>query len=86
MENKKQKTCFVIMGFGIKTDFRTGRDIDLDKTYKNIIKPVFDKLGFLCFRADDIKHSGVIDYHMYDNIIKADFVLADISTLNPNVL
>ena len=74
------------MGFGIKTDFKTGREIDLDKTYKNIIKPVFDSLDFLCFRADDIKHSGVIDIPMYENIIKADFVLADISTLNPNVL
>lgn len=81
-----EKTCFVIMGFGIKTDFRTGRDIDLDKTYNNIIKPVFEELGFLCYRADDIKHSGVIDIPMYENILKSDFVVADISTLNPNVL
>lgn len=81
-----EKTCFVIMGFGIKTDFRTGRDIDLDKTYNNIIKPVFEELGFLCYRADDIKHSGVIDIPMYENILKSDFVIADISTLNPNVL
>lgn len=81
-----EKTCFVIMGFGIKTDFRTGRDIDLDKTYHNIIKPVFDELGFICYRADDIKHSGMIDIPMYENILKADFVLADISTLNPNAI
>lgn len=80
------KTCFVIMGFGIKTDFRTGRDIDLDKTYHNIIRPVFKKLGFLCYRADDIKHSGIIDIPMYENILKSDFVIVDISTLNPNVL
>lgn len=82
----KQNTCFVIMGFGVKTDLGTGRDIDLDKTYKNIIKPVFEELNFLCFRADEIKHSGVIDIHMYENIIKADFVVADISTLNANAI
>lgn len=81
-----EKTCFVIMGFGIKTDFKTGREIDLDKTYNTIIKPVFDELGFLCYRADDIKHSGLIDIPMFENILKADFVIADISTLNPNVL
>lgn len=81
-----QKTCFVIMGFGIKTDYRTGKEIDLDKTYKTIIKPAFEDLGFLCFRADEIKHSGIIDIPMYQNIVKADFVLADISTLNANVL
>lgn len=81
-----KKTCFVIIGYGIKTDYKSGRDIDLDKTYRTIIEPVFTDLGFLCFRASDIKHSGSIDLHMYESILKADFVIADISTLNPNVL
>jgi len=81
-----EQVCFVIMGFGIKNDFRTGREIDLDKTYKNIIKPVFEELGFICKRADDVKHSGVIDIPMYEYILKSDFVIADISTLNPNVM
>ncbi len=26
-------TCFVIMGFGVKTDYRTSRVLDLDKAY-----------------------------------------------------
>lgn len=81
-----QKTCFVIIGYGIKTDFATGRDINLDKTYTNIIEPVFKELGFLCFRASDIQHSGMIDLPMFENILKADFVVADLTTLNPNVL
>lgn len=81
-----QKTCFVIIGFGVKTDYTTGREIDLDKTFKNIIEPVFKELGFLCYRAMDIQHSGVIDVPMYENILKADFVVADITTLNANVL
>ena len=79
-----KKTCFVIMGFGVKTDFRSGRKLNLDKTYEHIIKPVFEELDFHCFRADEIKHSGVIDKHMFEHIVKADFVIADISTLNPN--
>lgn len=81
-----EKTCFVIIGYGIKVDYATGREIDLDKTYKNIIEPVFKELGFLCYRASDIQHSGVIDIPMYENILKADFVVADLTTLNPNVL
>lgn len=72
------------MGFGVKTDFRSGRKLDLDKTYEHIIKPVFQELDFHCLRADEIKHSGVIDKHMFEHIIKSDFVIADISTLNPN--
>jgi len=81
-----QKTCFVIIGYGVKTDYATGRQIDLDKTFKNIIEPVFTELGFVCFRASDIQHSGMIDLPMYENILKADFVVADLTTLNANVL
>src|SRR4051812_4881326 len=81
-----QKTCFVIIGFGVKTDYATGREIDLDKTFKNIIEPAFTELDFVCYRASDIQHSGVIDVPMYENILKADFVVADLTTLNPNVL
>ena len=36
---KKQKEiCFVIMGFGKKSDPTSGITFDLDKTYKNITK------------------------------------------------
>ncbi len=81
-----KKTCFVIIGYGQKPDFETGRTIDLDKTYDNLIKPVFTDLKIECFRAKDIRHTGIIDVPMYEWIYKADFVIADISTLNPNVL
>ena len=39
---KDPKRCFVVMGFGIKTDFATGRKIDLNKSYKYLIKPVVE--------------------------------------------
>ena len=81
-----KKTCFVIIGFGIRTDFATGRRINLDKTFENIIKPVFEELDILCYRGCDIEQSGVIDVEMYRHILKADFVVADISTLNPNAI
>lgn len=81
-----KKTCFVITGFGPKTDFETGRIIDLDKTFEHLIKPVFDKLKISCFRAKEIKHSGTIDVPMYEWIYKADIVVADVSTLNANAL
>ena len=74
------------MGYGVKMDYATGRSLDLDKTFENIIKPVFDDLGIKCFRANDVKHSGIIDVPMYQYIQKADIVIADISTLNPNAI
>ncbi len=82
-----KKTCFVITGFGPKSDpNNTGRIVDLDKTFENLIKPVFDELDIECFRAKEIRHTGIIDVPMYEWIYKADIVVADVSTLNPNAL
>jgi hypothetical protein len=77
-------TCFVVMGFGKKTDFETGRTLDLDKTYRNIIKPAVIETGLTCTRADEISHSGVIDVPMYEKLLTADVVVADLSTSNKN--
>jgi Tetratricopeptide Repeats-Sensor len=80
------KTCFVIIGFGTKTDLKTGEAFNLDKTFNNIIKPAFEEMGYECFRAIEKNTTGSIDQLMYQWIIDADYVVADISTLNPNVL
>ena len=84
--NSANKVCFVIMGFGKKQDYASNRSLDLDKTYKNIIKPAVEQSGLRCIRADEIMDSGVIDKSMYALIMKAEVVIADISTYNPNVL
>jgi tetratricopeptide (TPR) repeat protein len=79
-------TCFVIMGFGKKTDFESGRTLDLDKSYKNVIKPAVEAAGLVCIRADEIVHSGLIDVPMYEQLLDADIVIADLSTFNRNAL
>jgi hypothetical protein len=82
----KQPTCYVIMGFGKRTDFATGRTLDLDKTYKQIIKPAITAAGYECVRADEVLNSGVIDIPNYDMLYAADLVIADLSTANPNAI
>lgn len=81
-----KKICFVIMGFGKKTDYSTGKTLDLDKTYKNIIQPAVEASGFQCVRADEIQDSGLIDKTMYALLMQAELVVADISTFNPNAI
>jgi tetratricopeptide (TPR) repeat protein len=83
-----QKTCFVIMGFGEKTDFQSNpqRVLNLNKTYDNIIKPIVTEAGLSCVRADEIIHSTVIDKPMYENLFSADLVIADLSTSNANAI
>ena len=80
------KLCFVIMGYGLKADYATNRTLDLDKTYKNIIKPAVEQAGLRCIRGDEILDSGMIDKSMYAILMHADLVIADISTYNPNAL
>src|SRR5881398_2887381 len=79
-------TCFVVMGFGKKTDYETGRVLDLDHSYLNLIKPAVEAAGLKCIRADEIVHSGLIDLPMYEQLLKADVVVADLSTSNRNAL
>src|SRR5262245_50772064 len=81
------KTCFVIMGFGKKTDYgEKARTLDLDATYNAIIKPAVTAAGLNCIRADEVTHSGVIDVKMYELLLRAELVIADISTANANAI
>ncbi len=83
-KSKARKRCFVVMGFGVKTDLATGRQLDLNKSYKVLIKPVVESRNLECIRADEIEHTGPIDLHMYRELLDADVVIADISTANVN--
>jgi MAP3K TRAFs-binding domain len=79
-----KKTCFVVMGFGTKTDYTKPKTFNLDKTYRNIIKPAALAAGLECIRADEIAHSGNINVPMYERLLNADLVVADVSTYNCN--
>jgi hypothetical protein len=83
-----KKTCFVVMGFGEKTDFQSNpqRVLDLNRTFEDIIEPAVTESGVECIRADKIIHSTVIDKPMYEQLLDADLVIADLSTSNANAL
>jgi hypothetical protein len=75
--------CFVVQGFGRKTDYTDGRELDLDASYA-VIKEAVEAAGHECLRADEIRHSGTIDQPMYEHLLRADLVIADLSTQNMN--
>ena len=77
--------CFVIMGFGKKTDYKLRKVFNLDETYESI-KPIIKKFNYQCIRADEINHSQMIDKPMYELIYHSNLVVADITTLNPNAI
>ena len=64
----ERNLCFIVMGFGKKKDPDTNRTIDLDATYKKIIRPAVESAGCKCIRADEIVESGIIDRSMHSYI------------------
>ena len=62
--------CFVVQGFGSKTDYTDGRVLDLDASY-DVIKQAVERAGLRCQRADEIVHSGTIDIPMYEQLLEA---------------
>ena len=83
-----QKVCFVIMGFGKKMDYRNSKEVDLDVIYSKVIKQTFSSefSDYKLIRADEISRSGIIDASMYALLLKADLVIADITTMNENAI
>jgi hypothetical protein len=88
MNMEEKINCFVIIGYGKKASYANGkhRTLDLDETYSLLLKPVFEELGISCYRAIDKNLNGSIDKVMLQEIKNATIALADISTLNANVM
>lgn len=75
--------AFVIMPFGRKQD-RDGRWIDFDSIYRQLIRPALIQAGFEPFRADEETVSGDILTDMFQELLLADLVVADLSIDNAN--
>jgi hypothetical protein len=76
--------CFVIMPFGKKPDI-SGREIDFDVIYKDIIEPAIIEVGFEPVRADEEVNAGLIHKAMYERLMLSEFAIADLTIFNPNV-
>jgi tetratricopeptide (TPR) repeat protein len=83
--------CFVVMPFGVKEVDKQGRKVDFDGIYDDVFEPairaaVTPEGGKLEPRRTDRDfHSGLISQDMFEYIEYSRIVLADISSLNPNV-
>ncbi len=76
--------AFVVMPFGKKKGFE-GQTLDFNAIYADLIKPVLEEAGFEAFRADEETVSGDILTDMFQELLLADLVIADMSIDNANV-
>jgi tetratricopeptide (TPR) repeat protein len=71
--------AFVVMPFGRKDG------IDFDEVYRALIVPALEGERFAVFRADEERRAGNIRTDMFQELLLADLVVADLSVDNPNV-
>lgn len=76
--------AFIVMPFGEKSD-RDGNIIDFDRVYYELIKPAVIAADFEPKRADEEFASGDIITDMFQELLLADLVVADMSIDNANV-
>jgi tetratricopeptide (TPR) repeat protein len=70
---------FVAMPYGVK------EGVDFNEVYRQLIKPALADAGFSVFRADEEQRAGSISTDMFQELLLADLVVADLSIDNPNV-
>ena len=76
--------CFILMPFGKKSD-ATGRVIDFDAVYDQLIAPAVRAADLEPLRADEEKSGGIIHKPMFERLILCDFAVADLTAANANV-
>jgi tetratricopeptide (TPR) repeat protein len=83
-ESALNPLCLVLMPFGRKYD-QAGRLIDFDKVFSTIAAPAVAQAGMEAIRADGARLGGMIDKATIERIIHCNYILADISGIDPNI-
>lgn len=76
--------CFVLMPFGRKSD-ESGRVVEFDLVYNQIIAPAIHDANLEPIRADEEVISGIIHKPMFERLMMCDYAVADLTTANANV-
>lgn len=76
--------AFVAMPFGLKPG-RDGQIINFNRVFDEYIKPAVEEAGLTVFRADQEVRAGDIRTDMFQELLVADLVVADLTIDNPNV-
>src|SRR5690349_20095269 len=78
------RRAFVVMPFGEKKA-PDGTAIDFDTVYKDLFAPAIAAAGLMPHRADIDRRGGSIHLDMFQDLLLAEFVVADLTLDNPNV-
>jgi tetratricopeptide (TPR) repeat protein len=80
-----RKLLFVAMPFGSKPDPTHRFEINFDDVYERSIKPATEEADLDVIRADEETLGGIIHKPMYERLLLAEIVIADLTLANANV-
>jgi tetratricopeptide (TPR) repeat protein len=80
-----KQICFVDMPFGKKTDPNSRIEVDFDQVFNAGIMPAIEKAGLKAIRGDQEETGGIIHKAMFARLLLSEYVVADMTTANPNV-
>jgi hypothetical protein len=83
IDGRAQARGFVVMPFGRKKT-RDDQEIDFDLVYEQLIAPAMSDAGVLPHRADQEARAGGIHGDMFQDLLLADLVVADLTMDNAN--
>ena len=76
------RMCFFVSPIGEEgSEFRDHSDLILE----SLIRPAIEPLGLEVKRADHIQNPGLINKQVFEHLLQARLVIADLSYYNPNV-
>jgi hypothetical protein len=76
---------FAVMPYGRRRHPDTGVEIDFDAVWEHVIVPAATTAGCHAVRSDHEALGGLVHASMFERLLLADVVVADISLPNPNV-
>lgn len=74
------------MPYGIKTDPLTGKSIDFDKIYQELVLPAISATQNVAYRIDEFHDFSNVQKSVIESVINSDIMISDLSMQNPNVM
>lgn len=84
MSARSKQRAFIVMPFGRKPA-PDGSTIDFDRIYAELIEPAVAAADLIPHRADAERRAGSIHADMFQELLLAELVVADMTIDNPNV-
>jgi hypothetical protein len=79
-------TVFVVMPYNRKQDPKSGIEIDFDDVWNSAFRPAAEQAGIEAIRADEEQVGGFVHLAMFERLLLAEVVLADLTLASPNVM